>query len=128
MPVKRRRIVRSRNPRPVKRSRAYRPRGTKRPRPMESSGIARKVDAMYRMIETKEGSVKTGTNVSLAHNNVTLVQNSVGAVFNPIFAQQGIGDPMGANNGHRIGDKITIRGLMVRAFMENALERTKVYY
>lgn len=100
---------------------------TKRPR-RKTSGLARKVNAMYKMIETKEGCIASPVNFALAHNDITVVQNSAGAVFNPLFSQQGVQDPNGPNDARRIGDRITIKGIMLKAFFENALSRPKVWY
>lgn len=80
------------------------------------------------MIETKEGCIQTDNNVPLYHNNVRIVQNSAGAEFNMLFTQQGTGDPQGPNDARRIGDKVTIKGIMLKAFFENALNRSKVWY
>lgn len=91
-------------------------------------GTQRRVARLERMIETKEGCIKAPTNVELFHNNVHVVQNSVGANFNPLFSQYGTEDPMLANDCRRIGDKISIRGLMIKGFIENALSRPKVWY
>jgi len=45
-----------------------------------------------------------------------------------LFAQQSVEDPMESNHVSRIGDKIPIRGVMLKAFFENALGRSKVWY
>lgn len=91
-------------------------------------GTQARVARLERMIETKEGCIQTDNDVPLYHNNVRIVQNSAGAEFNPLFSQQGNQDPMGPNDARRIGDKISIRGIMLKAFFENALGRSKVWY
>lgn len=78
--------------------------------------------------ETKEGSIQTGNDIGLYHNNIRVLVNSVGAEFNPLFTQQGSGDPMGANNGNRIGDKITVRGLLIKAMFELPFGRSKTHF
>jgi len=84
---------------------------------------------LYSMIETKEAQHKTLANVALAHNNVTVVNSSAGGALNPFSIGQGVQDGMGTGtNTNRVGDKITVKGLLIRAFFENALERAKVYY
>ena len=86
--------------------------------------IRQKVDAMYSMIETKESGDKTGTNVSLVHNQPTLVFD----LFENIG--RGVEDPMGpsANSTARIGDKITIKGVLIRGMLETALARSRVHF
>jgi len=80
------------------------------------------------MIETKHGQWTSANNIGIAHNNVTVITKDDGGVLNPFQSSQGAGDPMGANNMQRIGDKITIKGMMVRGFFEGALNRSKVYF
>lgn len=48
--------------------------------------------------------------------------------MNPLATGQSSSDPMQSNTGARIGDRITIKGMMIRGFLENALNRSKVYY
>lgn len=88
----------------------------------------KRIKRLERMIETKEGCIKAESGHPLPHNNVSVLFNSVGAVFNPLFSQYGTEDPMGPNDARRIGDKITVRGLLIKAFMENSLSRPKVWF
>lgn len=88
----------------------------------------KRLKRLERMIETKEGCIQTDNNIPLYHNNVRIVQNSAGAEFNPLFSQQGAQDPMGPNDARRIGDKITVKGIKLKAFFENSLQRSKVWY
>lgn len=90
--------------------------------------MTKRIRNLERMIETKEGCIKSQTDVPLYHNNVRIVQNSTGSEFNPLFSQQGAQDPMGPNDARRIGDKISIRGIKLKGFFENALNRAKVWY
>lgn len=87
---------------------------------------AQKVNKLYKMIETKETTQTSSANVSLAHNNVTIVQSG-GADLNIFKTYNNTDDPM-AGVGSRIGDQISVRGVKIVAFMENALERSKVHY
>lgn len=89
--------------------------------------IVTKVNNLYKMIETKHFTWRTSANVSLAHNNVTIVQQQSGGDLNPFRSALATDDPMGVG-GSRIGDSVAVRGLMIRGFFENALERGKVYY
>lgn len=105
--------------------------GPQRKRNRPSNGAfqaSKRLKRLERMIETKEGCIQTDNDVPLYHNNVRIVQNSGGAEFNPLFSQQGTGDPNGPNDARRIGDKISIRGIMLKGFFENALGRSKVWY
>lgn len=84
------------------------------------TGISSKVNSLYRMIETKESLVSTANNVGITHNNISVI-------LNPITIAQGTGDPM-AGTAARIGDRVNIRGLLVRGMLEAALNRTKVHF
>lgn len=86
------------------------------------------VSRLNSMIETKESCRTSGTNVSLPHNNIKLVLDSIGNPMNPLYLEQGTTDPMGANSGYRIGDKVSLKGLMIRGFFENAFGRAKVHF
>jgi len=88
---------------------------------LSQATLARSVFRLNRMIETKESTGSWGTNIQLPHNNTVMI----GA--NPFFTGQGAADPM-TGPGNRIGDKITVRGLLLKAFFENALQRSKVHY
>lgn len=80
------------------------------------------------MIETKEGSRKSYPDISVAHNNIyVVVDRTTGLYLNPLYLQQGTDDAMGTG-GARVGDKVSVKGLMIRAFLENALSRPKVWW
>lgn len=86
------------------------------------------VNRLTRMIETKESSRRSPGNTSLYHNAIHVVQDTVIAGnLNPFVMEYGTGDPMGTG-GARIGDRLSVRGLMIQMFLENALSRPKVYY
>ena len=86
-----------------------------------------KVNNLYKMIETKHFTWRTSVNVALPHNNVTIVQQQSGGDLNIFRSALGTDDPMGVG-GSRIGDSISVRGVMIRGYFENALERPKVHY
>lgn len=90
--------------------------------------IVTRVNNLYRMIETKELSWKTGTNVSLVHNVLQMLNNSAGSVLNIFQAGYGNTAPESQNTGSRVGDNIAIKGVMIRGMLENALARPKTYY
>lgn len=48
--------------------------------------------------------------------------------LNPFYIVNGTQDFSQRNGGQRIGDKITVKGLMIKAMFENALARSKVFY
>lgn len=91
--------------------------------------VRARVSRIESMIETKEMQTRSAVNQSLPHNNVTVVQmvEPVGADMNPFYCSIGPNDPM-SGIGVRIGDKITVKGVLIRGFFENALQRAKVYY
>lgn len=82
-----------------------------------------------RHVETKEGQWKSPLNITCNHNNLIVVTASGGGSLNP-FATSSFGatDPMVAGQFVRIGDQITVKGLKIVGFFENALERAKVWY
>lgn len=85
-----------------------------------ATSVASRVNQLYRMIETKSSTQTLGSNISLNHNVIT-------THINPFTLNQGTGDPM-AGTGARIGDKISVKGLMIRGFCETALNRPKVFF
>lgn len=70
--------------------------------------------------ETKE-SLQTGT------RNLALTHNAVAVILNPMVVSQGTGDSM-TGTANRIGDKLTIKGILIKGMFENALNRPKVFY
>lgn len=89
--------------------------------------LAKRVRQIDRAIETKEGCRRI-TNVQMAHNNVTVFNDSDGNVFNPFISAQGTSDPMAAGGMIRLGDKIQVKGLLFKFFVEASLGRAKVYF
>jgi len=93
-----------------------------------------RVKSLTRMIETKSGVWNTGTVMrDLAHNNIFIVTSPgnglPGERLNMFQIDQGIRDGMGSGQvTNRIGDKITVKGVMIKAIFENALSRPKVFY
>lgn len=82
-------------------------------------GLASRVSNLYRMIETKETTLPVTSNTSMNHNVITYL-------VNPFTINQGTTDPM-SGTGTRVGDKITVKGLLVKGMVECALNRTKVF-
>lgn len=83
------------------------------------SALSRRVSNLYSMIETKETTQLVSSNTSMNHNVITYL-------LNPFTINQGNTDPM-SGTGTRIGDKITVRGLLVKGLVECALNRPKVF-
>lgn len=85
--------------------------------------IAKRVRRIERTIETKEGRIvfPSGTNIGLPHNNMVIIRDDL------IYSFNGNADPM-AGNPQRIGDKITIKGLKIKLFIQNQAQRPRVYY
>lgn len=82
---------------------------------------ARGVQRLTRMIETKESSQLQTVGTQCPHNNITLLG------INPFYTITGVGDPM-AGTGNRVGDSISVKGLLIRGFIENTLGRAQVHY
>lgn len=89
--------------------------------------VAGRVNSLYRMIESKQFTWRTSADVALPHNNVLVVQQQSGGPLNPFRSANSTDEPMGVG-GSRIGDQISVKGLMIKAFFENALDRSKVFY
>lgn len=90
--------------------------------------LSSQIRQINRMIETKHGQWTSANNIQIPHNNTLVVTKDDGGVLNPFQCTQGLVDPMGANNFQRIGDKISIKGLLFKGFFEGALARSKVYF
>lgn len=84
------------------------------------------------MIETKESQWKSNVNVAMPHNNVHIITASTGGgSYLNIFKFFTLGpndEDMGTGNGQRVGDQINVRRVVFKMFLENALNRSKVYY
>lgn len=89
--------------------------------------LNRQVNQLSRTLETKEFTWKSSVNIGMQHNQVYQVQQQSGGDLNPFRSANSTDDPMGIG-GSRIGDKITVKGMMIKGFLENALQRPKVYY
>jgi len=79
------------------------------------------------MIESKQFTWRTSQNVGIPHNEILVVQKQGVGALNMFQSSQGTDEPMGVG-GSRIGDQISVRGVMIRAFFENSLQRNRVYY
>lgn len=90
--------------------------------------VISRVNNLYKMIETKELSHKTASNVGLTHNNTLSLQRSDGLALNIFYCGQGADDPMVQNSGSRVGDQFNCKGVMIKGFFENAINRSKVHY
>jgi len=113
-------------------SRAARARG--RPgRPRGRLSLAymnQRISSISRTIETKENQYKTQVDMGYYHNTLAVINDSSGNPLNFFSMLQGTSD---SGNGptpaaNRIGDQISIRGVMFKLFVENALNRPKVFY
>lgn len=88
----------------------------------KGGAIGARLARIERTIETKEGLRTFGsTNIALAHNNVVAIMNSM------LFTTTGAADPM-AGNGQRIGDRISLKGVAIRLFLQNQAQRPRVFY
>lgn len=94
------------------------------------ANLSRRVTALTRTVETKENQWRTALNVAYPHNNLTVINDLNGNPLNPFWMGNGATDNgtgfSAANN--RIGDQITVKGIMFKAFFENALGRPNVHY
>lgn len=83
------------------------------------ASVASRVNNLYRMIETKESTQTVSSNTSLNHNVITYLTN-------PFTLNQGSTDPM-SGTGTRVGDKISVKGVMLKGMVECAMNRPKVF-
>lgn len=83
------------------------------------SSVSNRVNQLYRMIETKETTQTVSSNTSMNHNVITYLTN-------PFTLNQGTTDPM-SGTGTRIGDRITVKGCLIKGMVECALNRPKVF-
>ena len=83
------------------------------------------------MIETKSGVWNSGNNIGLPHNKLFIIQapGNGGPFLNCLQTNQGIHDDQGnGSNSNRIGDKVTVKGVMFTGMFENSYDRPKVFY
>lgn len=96
--------------------------------------LSTQVRKISSMIETKTGTWNTGTVMrDLPHNDIYIVvaagNGQPGERLNMLQVSQGVQDQQGHGQvANRIGDKITVKGVMLRAIFENSLNRPKVFY
>lgn len=109
--------------RPFKKAKVVRKRKTERQDRLQNKRLKR----LERQIETKEGSYRC-KNIDLPHNNVYVVQETVlGQPLNPFYRNSGSTDPK-FGPLQMVGDKMTVKGMLIKGFFENSLGRAKVYY
>lgn len=91
--------------------------------------VTKRVNQLYRMIETKEATHKIES--GLAVGDRYLIYHNLPYVLSiePFRLAQGAADAMGEGlQANRIGDRISIKGLMIRGQVETAQLRPKVYF
>lgn len=96
--------------------------------PRRLTALYRQVRALNRSIETKEGQWTSAGNISLQHNAITLITKGDGGVLNPFQRANAANDPMAGNQLSMVGDEMKVKGMMVKCFLEGALQRSKVYF
>jgi len=96
-------------------------RSSRKARPSALRRVAAGVQRLNRMIETKESAQTQTVATALPHNNTALMS------INPFITTFGTGDQM-AGTGNRIGDSVSVRGLLIKGFLENSLSRSHVHY
>lgn len=95
--------------------------------------LSRRVNNISSMIETKSGVWASASNQGMPHNNIYIVtapgNGLAGERLNMLQTNRGTNDGMGSGSvSNRIGDKITVKGVMIKAMIENQLSRSKVHY
>lgn len=88
-----------------------------------------RVNNLYRMIETKEATHKVESGIAVGDRLLLNHNLSVNLTIEPFKLAQGAADAMGEGlQANRIGDRISIRGLMIKGQVETAPNRAKVYF
>jgi hypothetical protein len=83
--------------------------------------MSKRLNALTRTIETKEGTRRI-VGLELPHNNLVVFD------LNPFLSSNGTGEDMVANTMERIGDQITVKGLLIKFFIETSLQRSNVHF
>jgi hypothetical protein len=102
----------------------------RRPARQSLAYMRQRLSQISRTIETKENQIKTIVNEGYLHNRLAVINDSGGAPLNFFAMIQGVADN---GNGptpqpNRIGDSISVRNVVFKLFIENALNRPKVFY
>ena len=93
------------------------------------ASMSRQVRALSRTIETKDNCWKSGVNINLPHNQLhQVLAVGSGGRMNPFQIDIGNQDAMANGGGQRIGDEVTVKRVLIRGMLENALGRPKVNY
>lgn len=85
----------------------------------------KKLASMMKLISLKQSETKESWQQGT--RNLGLVHNAVAVLLNPFVITQGTANPIAGTNS-RIGDKIILRGIAIKGFFENALNRPKVFF
>lgn len=104
-------------------------RGVRRRGPKKRLNIAKVVKRLInKKIETKESQRKGSAMQSIYHNNTRTITDADGAAMNPFTVTWGTQDPMEGQAGNRIGDEINVKGLSIKMFLENPIDRANTHY
>lgn len=91
--------------------------------------VTKRVNQLYRMIETKEATHKLESGLAVGDRYLIYHNNTYILPIEPFRLAQGAADAMGEGlQANRIGDRISIKGLMIRGQVETAQLRSKVYF
>jgi len=85
------------------------------------AAMNKRISSITRMIETKENT-RALREVDLAHNALTVLD------INPFTITFGTDAPDAQGTGARIGDAISLRGMLIKAMFQNSFGRSKVYF
>jgi len=111
-------------------SRAARPRMPPLRGRMSLAYVNKRISSLSRTIETKQNQWKTPLNVGYFHNALSSINDTTAGPLNIFKLLRGYDDVgNGATGGNnRIGDQVTIKSVVFKLFIENALNRPKVFY
>lgn len=96
---------------------------------IRAAGLTKRVNNLYRMIETKECTHKVESGLAVGDRLLIYHNNIYVPGIEPFRLAQGAADSMNEGlQANRIGDRISIRGLMIKGQVECAQFRPKVYF
>lgn len=94
------------------------------------ASMQRQVRTLTRTVETKESQLRTQVDYGYYHNSLAVINDFNGSPLNMFNIGQGVLDQGtgGGPGNNRIGDQITVKGVLFKLFIENALNRPRVFY
>jgi len=102
----------------------------RRPARQSLAYMRQRLSQISRTIETKENQWKTAVDFGYFHNTLSVINDVNGNPLNIFAMGQGVQDNGNITTSapNRIGDTITVKNVTFKLFIENALNRPRVFY